>query len=335
MNIRQKIIDLIKEKGELSGSEIARILGVSRQAVNKYVLKLVKSGVVKKTGSTRSTKYSISNAAPQKPLRVEKFLKLGLIAEDEVFEEISLFLNLRKELSENAFKIFHYSFTEMLNNAIEHSESDRCKITVEIDPINALFTVRDFGIGIFYSIASKFDLKDESESVLELAKGKRTTVMERHTGEGVFFASKLGDFLTFRSHKIILTFDNNKRDTFFSSSRYLKGTEVYFSIKKYSKRKISGVFNQYAPEEFDYKFARTKVLIKLLQSEYVSRSEAKRLLVGLDKFREIILDFKGVKNIGQGFADEVFRIFKLQHPWINIKIINLAPALKKIIKHVS
>lgn len=333
--MRQEIIDLIKEKGELSGSEIARFIGVSRQAVNKYILRLVKSGVVKKTGSTRNAKYSISNAAPQRPLRVEKLLKLGSVAEDEVFKEVSLFLNLRKELSENAFKIFRYSFTEILNNAIEHAESDKCKITVEIDPLNALFVVRDFGIGIFYSIASNFDLQYESESVLELAKGKRTTIMEKHTGEGIFFTSKLGDFLKFRSHKIMLTFDNDKKDTFLGSSRYLKGTEVHFSIRKHSKRKISGVFNQYAPKEFDYKFARTKVLINLLQSEYISRSEAKRLLVGLDKFREIVLDFKGVKNIGQGFADEVFRVFKLQHQGIDIKIVNLAPALKKIIKHVS
>ena len=58
------------------------------------------------------------------------------------------------------------------------------------------------------------------------------------------------------------------------------------------------------------------------------------MLAGLDKFKEIILDFQGVKSIGQGFADEILRVFQKEHPDIIIKIENLNPALKSIINHV-
>ena len=47
---------------------------------------------------------------------------------------------------------------------------------------------------------------------------------------------------------------------------------------------------------------------------YVSRSEAKLLLSRLEQFRDVELDFAGVDTVGQGFADEVFRVWPLVHP---------------------
>ena len=40
----------------------------------------------------------------------------------------------------------------------------------------------------------------------------------------------------------------------------------------------------------------------------MSRSKARRLVSGLEPFREVVLDFRGVELVGQGFADEVFRV---------------------------
>ena len=75
-------------------------------------------------------------------------------------------------------------------------------------------------------------------------------------------------------------------------------------------------------------------MIKLLLSECVSRSEAKRLLHGVDKFRIVVFDFSGVKKVGQGFADEVFWVFMKNQPEISMEIINLKPSLRPIIEHV-
>ena len=218
-------------------------------------------------------------------------------------------LNLKNELSDPAFKIVRYAFTEMLNNAVDHSKSGNCIIELLIDSYQISFRIRDFGIGLFYSIFTKFDLDDENAAVGELLKGKTTTMEEKHTGEGIFFTSKASDVIFFRSHKIKLSFDNQKKDVFVEEMKFIKGTEVVFSISRRSKKKLDEIFSYFAPEEFDYRFDRTTALVKLFHQDYVSRSEAKRLLYGLDKFKEIILDFKGVKSIGQGFADEIFRVF--------------------------
>ncbi|HXH30574.1 MAG TPA: STAS-like domain-containing protein [Bacteriovoracaceae bacterium] len=63
-------------------------------------------------------------------------------------------------------------------------------------------------------------------------------------------------------------------------------------------------------------------LEKFEEDSYVSRSQAKRLLAGLGKFRTIILDFKNIRNVGQGFVDEVFGVFGLEHPEIHFIINN-------------
>ena len=335
MKTKDRIIRLLKEKKKLSGTDIANILGISKQAVNKHLKSLIESGIIRKTGSTRNAKYFISNGHNKTPLKVKKLVKLDSTSEDKVFNEIKLLLNIRKNLIRNVFEIFHYAFTEILNNAIEHSRSDKCSINVELNDYNVSFLIRDFGIGIFHSIASKFSLNDESESLIELSKGKRTTKREKHTGEGIFFTSKSCDIMKIRSHNLILIFDNIKKDVFFSRKRYLKGTEIYFSIKRFSNKKIEDFFSEFAPEKFNYKFERTKVHIELLQKEYISRSEAKRLIVGLEKFKEIIFDFKGVEIIGQGFADEIFRVFKAEHPDIDLQMINITPEIEKIIKHID
>lgn len=319
-----------------SGKEIGEALGISRQAVNKHLKKLVQAGKVVKRGSTRSAKYIIATVATKSPA-VQKLSKryerLGL-EEDRAFNEIDLRINLKRKLPANVFEIVRYAFTEMLNNVIEHSNSPDCTVSVEIDQYRCGFRIRDFGIGIFYSIFTKFNLLDESAAIGEVVKGKRTTRPEQHTGEGVFFTSKSGDTVIFRSHRTGLVFDNIKQDIFLEKSKFLRGTEIYFSISRHSKRRLASVFSQYAPEEFEYNFEKTRVFVKLLQNQYTSRSEAKRLLVGLDQFKVIILDFKGVNSIGQGFTDEIFRVFKRSHPDIMIEVENLNSILEPMIKHV-
>ena len=62
-------------------------------------------------------------------------------------------------------------------------------------------------------------------------------------------------------------------------------------------------------------FDKTIVPVRLANtSDLVSRSQARRILSGLELFREVILDFKDVEYIGQAFADEIFRVFKKMNP---------------------
>jgi hypothetical protein len=73
------------------------------------------------------------------------------------------------------------------------------------------------------------------------------------------------------------------------------------------------------------KFDKTHFVVQLSMlgdERYVSRSQARRLVMGLEKFKHVVLDFKGISTVGQGFVDEVFRVFQSKYPKIKIEYTN-------------
>jgi biotin operon repressor/anti-sigma regulatory factor (Ser/Thr protein kinase) len=337
MDTKQAVLDYILSHGSASGTNIAQHLGISRQAVNKHIQKLVKEGALAKKGKTKGAVYlpASSEEIQKKEFQFEKTYSLNGLEEDRVFEEINILLNLSSELNRNVFDIFRYAFTEILNNAIEHSESASARITVNSNNYTINFIVRDFGVGIFAKVKQQYDLADEYSSIGEILKGKKTTMPNRHSGEGLFFTTKIGDHVVIKSHKIFISFINTKHDLYTGEISRLRGTQVEFTIKKRAKKELYSLFNQYAPEEFDYQFAKSEVYVKLFQKDYVSRSEGRRLVSGLSGFRVVVLDFKGVTSIGQAFADEIFRVFQKRNPHLEIQIKHANQAILQMIKHVS
>ncbi len=71
-------------------------------------------------------------------------------------------------------------------------------------------------------------------------------------------------------------------------------------------------------------FYKTQIPIKssILSDFPVSRSQARRLCSGFDKFEEIELDFDGIDDVGRAFVHEIFCVFKNKHPEIEIKVKN-------------
>jgi anti-sigma regulatory factor (Ser/Thr protein kinase) len=255
--------------------------------------------------------------------------------EDRVWDDVEARLQLNRRLRPNGLAILRYAFTEMLNNVIDHSQSDRCAIRVVVGPTVISFEIRDHGIGVFRSISSKLHLPDEETALIELIKGKTTTMPQAHTGEGIFFTSRAGDTFSLRSHRIQIEWNRAKEDVFVSQPRFTRGTLVQFSVQRSARQTLEDVFGEFAPQEYDFQFQKTNVLVKLLQPDYVSRSEARRLVANLEKFREIVFDFRDVRSVGQGFADEVFRVFANRNPGIVLRPENANPAVMAMIRHVA
>ncbi|MFO8041694.1 MAG: DUF4325 domain-containing protein [Alkalispirochaeta sp.] len=252
-----------------------------------------------------------------------------------MFREVDIVLNLSATVQPAAYQIFRYAFTEILNNAIDHSQSDRCHVTVSVGAYSITFIIRDSGVGVFARIREYCELDSEYSALQELLKGKRTIAPDRHSGEGLFFTSRVGDSVEIRSHSISIAFLNEENDLSTGEIPWMNGTEVAFSISRRTRRRLQDVFDRYAPEEYDYSFQRSEIRVKLYQQEYASRSEGRRLVSGLDSFRHVVLDFSGVTTIRQGFADEVFRVFRNQFPKTRMEAINANPAVTQMITHVG
>lgn len=331
---RRRIHQLIRERGSATSPELAEQLGISPQAVIYHLRRLIADGDLFKTGSTKAARYFPSEVAAAAERKYRRELRLAGLDESEVYDQLAIMLNLSR-LADNVESILHYAFTEMLNNAIDHSMSEQCTVDMRLDAARIAFSVRDTGVGVFRSIADKFELPDEQTAMIELMKGKTTTQPHAHSGEGIFFVSRSADRFVLRSHRLQVEWNRDRDDIFVSDPRFLKGTLVEFEIRADSRTRLEDVFAEFAPEKYDYQFEKTRVLVKLLARDYVSRSEAKRLLHKLDKFSEIELDMQDVERVGQGFADEIFRVFASAHPDIEIHPINVGSAVAAMIRHVS
>ena len=111
------------------------------------------------------------------------------------------------------------------------------------------------------------------------------------------------------------------------------GTAVYMLIKRNSKREIQAVFDDYA-EPDEYQFNKTVIPVRLAQYEnekLISRSQAKRLLIRIERFHNVIFDFEGVLAIGQAFADEIFRVYAKNHPDIVLLPVKMGSDVEKMV----
>lgn len=303
--------------------------GISRQAAHRHVKKLVSEGLLTASGRTRSRTYEL------KTLSEEHF---GLRISPDMSEDRVWRGKVRPQLGDlpaNVMDICHYGFTEMMNNVIEHSRGTNVLISVERNAIAIGMSVFDNGIGIFRKIKNELNFDDERHAILELSKGKLTTDPERHTGEGVFFTSRMFDLFNIQSGGLYFRHSETGRDWLLEmADTDVKGTDITMFIGNKSRRTTKSVFDKYTAGGDEYDFSRTHVPVALAQygdDKLVSRSQAKRILTRFDRFKEVLLDFKNVKTIGQAFADEIFRVYKYEHPEVKLLWINENKEVREMI----
>ena len=88
----------------------------------------------------------------------------------------------------------------------------------------------------------------------------------------------------------------------------------------------------------DDAFSRTHVVVHLARSggeKLVTRSQAKRVMARLDRFREVVLDFTCVEDVGPAFADEIFRVFHNEHPTVRLTVTNAVEEVSKMIRRAQ
>jgi len=299
--IRDYILTNIAENKNIAALTSVRF-GISLPAVYKHIDRLASQNqLVKKAG-----RFSLQSRQYRYSYKIDRTL-----GEDAVWER-----DIKKHFSgvpKNVWNIWIYGFLEIFNNAIEHSRGKTIRVVINENRIFTDLSIADDGIGIFNNIKKNFNLIDEKDALLELAKGKRTTDKARHSGQGIFFTSKVFDDFIILSNGITFPAGRDKNNQT-KTGRYKFSTFVYMRLANASSKKLKEVFDEYSteiPGDFD------KTIVPVLlanSSDLVSRSQARRILSGLELFKEVILDFKDVEYIGQAFADEIFRVFINMNP---------------------
>jgi anti-sigma regulatory factor (Ser/Thr protein kinase) len=326
--IKKFILDNISKHPRDIAAVLADEFHFSRQRAHHYLIKEVKNGSIIKTGRTRWTQYFLANG---NYIEFIEKIKPNL-AEDKAWSKYvkPILLSCPK----NIYHICAYGFTEIFNNAIDHSNGTTIFSDIKIGNDKLIIRIIDNGVGIFNKIKSALQLDSVKEAILHLSKGKFTTDPSKHTGEGIFFTSRMFDKFSILSSDIFYTFQDE--DWFLSPEKneeFGKGTLIKMEISLKSKKTPKEIFDQYTDQEIG--FGKTIVAVALStdpNDPHVSRSQAKRLLLGLEKFKTIVLDFKGVNLVGQAFVDQVFRVFQNEYPNIRIHYVNVNEDVESMIK---
>ncbi|MCC6198326.1 MAG: DUF4325 domain-containing protein [Burkholderiales bacterium] len=324
--VRKRALELIALDGQGIAHKLASLFGLSRQVANGYLQGLLADGLVEAEGSTRARRYRLKALD-----EVESTFPRDGLDEDLVWRKV--FAPKLAGLPSNVRDIWHYALTEMINNAIDHSDSPDVRVGLRRNALLTEAFVADTGIGIFRKIQKALDLFDPREALLELAKGKLTTAPRNHSGEGIFFTSRMVDEFDIVSGNLHFTHAPKQRDVIVEDRADTPGTRVTMRLANDSPRTEKEVFDAFSDPE-EYTFDRTVVPIRLAQHEgekLVSRSQAKRVAHRFERFRHVVLDFSGVEEIGQAFADELFRVFAANHPDVRLIPENAGPEVAKMI----
>ncbi|MGS0743369.1 STAS-like domain-containing protein, partial [Glaciimonas sp. GG7] len=90
---------------------------MSRQSASTWLARLKKNGIIESTGAGRGTSYHLVNTVTQQ----HSYVRAGL-SEDTVWRDQCA--PVVADLAENVRRIWHHGVTEMVNNAIDHSEAE-------------------------------------------------------------------------------------------------------------------------------------------------------------------------------------------------------------------
>lgn len=326
--INMYILEKIDAGSESLSASVADAFGISTNTVHSYLRRLQEDSVIVKAKRgeyklvTNSVSYELSRSAGD--------LDTDTYAFDAFFEKHI------KNLPENVYRIWEYAFSEMINNVVDHSAAENLNILVEQNYLNTSVFIIDNGIGIFNKIREHFSLPGIDEAICELFKGKLTTDSSNHSGEGIFFSSKMMDkFFIYSSGRIFTTTKySNDKIVDVDLGESFSGTAVYMSLSNFSQRHAADVFDQYA--SVDGGFTKTRIPLKnIFDTAPISRSQAKRVCNRLDSFLEVEIDFDGLDWMGQGFAHQMFVVYQNAHP--NIKLIptNMSENVQKMYNHVT
>ena len=314
--------------------------GISITTVKRYIKEALDNGIIEYAAGAKES-YRLIETEYRSNVSLEE----GMPEEDVLLQQY--IMPYLTGCNEKARVIWQYCGAEILNNAIEHSRGSQIGIVVTSNALNTTVVISDDGAGVFstlteYMAGNGWEHPRIEDALVELYKGKITCDSRNHSGEGIFFSSKMMDSFVLWSDSLILKWGCQDEPeavrshlAAYAARIWKESTMVMMTLENETEREASQVFDTYA--DVDEGFMRTRIPVKeaCITGEPVARSQARRICHRLETFREVILDFSNVTLMGQGFADELFRVYALEHPQVLLRPINMLPQVERMIRHVG
>lgn len=321
--------EALAHPGGLAGRVAAR-LGTGRRSAQALLRRLVEA------------RWLVNQGTPRRPHHVPGLLRqvvrryalAGLDEHAPWVRDFAPCFALAPEL----MRIAQHAFTELVNNAIDHSGGASVVVSMRQTPGHLQLLVSDDGCGLFDRIGQCFGIEDPALATLELAKGKLSSQPERHSGRGLFFTARLADVLDIHANRHAFqrrAWDGGRWHATRAAGE--RGTSVFVGIALDTPRRVDAVLRSHSRTGEGYTFELTQVPLQLLTGPGVgleSRAQGRAAAGQLARFARAEIDFAGIAAVGHGFADELFRVFARAHPDTELVPVNAAPPVLALIESV-
>lgn len=302
--------------------------GASRRATLNALRRLVDSHWLRREGTARRPVY-----APGLLRQVARSYTLHGLQEDLPWQR-DFAPNF--ELPRHVARMIQHGFTELLNNAIDHSGGTSVTVSLRQTTSHVQLLVSDDGCGVFDKICAAFDIADARHAMLELSKGRLSSQPEAHTGRGLFFSSQLAD-----------VFDIHANNTAFQRRAWegggwqagrplpRQGSSIYMAVALDTTRTLDQVMEAWSMAGDGIEFDQTRVQLRLLAGPgqvLDSRAQARRVTARLPMFKRAEVSFDGIEEVGHGFADELFRVFARAHREVELVPTHMTPRIAALVK---
>jgi DNA-binding transcriptional ArsR family regulator len=128
-DVRRFILDHVDEHPSDIAKRAASHFHITRQAVHKHMRRLVDEGALTEAGQTRNREYKLAPRSKwEQTYRIEAALAEDIVWTRDVRPALG-------RLPDNVIKIWQHGFTEMFNNAIDHSEGSRIRVEIRGTPV--------------------------------------------------------------------------------------------------------------------------------------------------------------------------------------------------------
>jgi len=328
--VTQWITEAASRHGDRLPAVVVERLGITRRTALALLSRLVAAQWLVREGTTRKPRFRPGLLKQV----VQRYPLAGLLEDLAWSRDFAPYF----DLPPNVVRMAQHAFSELLNNAIDHSGGSSVAVSVRQTALHLQMLVSDDGCGVFERIQQNHEIADPTLAMLELSKGKLTSQPDRHSGHGLFFTSRLADMFDLHANQLAFQFRGwDRRSWYQGKPMPRRGTSIYIAIALDTERTLDAVLRAYSNDGTGYAFETTQVPLRLITGEHTgleSRAQAKRVASRLQRFRRAEVDFSGIADVGHGFADELFRVFSRQNPGVELVPVGMAPRVAAMVDSV-
>jgi len=306
-------------------------LGFSRRRARKLLAALESAQWLERSGSVRKPVYR-----PGRLREVVASYPIEGLQEDLPWSrDFAPSLDLPAPVA----RLAQHAFTELLNNAIDHSGGQTVTVSVRQTATQLQLLVSDDGCGLFEQVERCFAIDDPRLAMLELGKGKLSSQPDRHCGQGLGLVARLADIFELHANRHAFQHRGwGQAGWRPGKTMPHSGTSALVVIAMDSTRSVDAALRAMNADGDGYAFDHAQVPLRLLTGHQValaSRAQARRVTERLASFRRATLDFSGIDEVGPAFADELFRVFPARHPGVRLDPVGVAPRVQAMLQAVA